>query len=99
MALIQEIIAGWPRERMAVLGSRSAASMPPAWPRTPACRAVLLNPAVDPARDLAGYIGEQTAFHDAVAAFLLRARPFIDEQSRATPAARPGGPPRALHSP
>jgi predicted esterase YcpF (UPF0227 family) len=38
------------------------------------CRAVLLNPAVDPARDLAAHIGEQTAWHDPGRALLLRTR-------------------------
>ena len=40
--------------------------------------AVLLNPAVDPARDLAAHIGEQTAFHDPRRALLLRAG-YVDE--------------------
>ena len=30
------------------------------------CRAVLLNPAVHPARDLAGQVGAQTGYHDGV---------------------------------
>ena len=43
------------------------------WREAPGCRAVLLNPAVDPARDLAGAIGEQTAWHEPGRALLLRA--------------------------
>jgi len=39
---------------------------------------VLLNPAVDPARDLARYIGEQTAWHDPEERFFFRPE-FIDE--------------------
>jgi uncharacterized protein len=42
------------------------------------CPAVLLNPAVEPARDLAKYIGEQTAFHDPSERFFFRAE-FVDE--------------------
>ena len=42
------------------------------------CRAVLLNPAVDPARDLAAYIGEQTAWHDPAEHFFFRPD-YIDE--------------------
>ena len=38
------------------------------------CRAVLLNPAVDPARDLARYIGEQTAWHDPDERFFFEPR-------------------------
>ena len=41
------------------------------------CRAVLLNPAVDPARDLARHIGETTAWHSDER-FFFRAE-FIDE--------------------
>ena len=36
------------------------------------CRAVLLNPAVDPARDLEKYIGEQTTWHDPAERFFFR---------------------------
>jgi len=42
------------------------------------CRAVLLNPAVDPARDLTRYIGEQTAFHDPAEHFMFEPG-FVDE--------------------
>jgi predicted esterase YcpF (UPF0227 family) len=37
-----------------------------------ACRAVLLNPAINPARDLAGYIGDLTSFHDPDDHFYFR---------------------------
>jgi predicted esterase YcpF (UPF0227 family) len=50
------------------------------------CPAVLLNPAVDPARDLAAYVGEQTAFHDPGERFLFRAE-YVDELRALTPAA------------
>jgi predicted esterase YcpF (UPF0227 family) len=46
---------------------------------------VLLNPAVDPARDLAEYIGETTAWHSDDR-FFFEAR-FIDELAQVTPAA------------
>ena len=39
---------------------------------------MLLNPAVDPARDLAGYVGEQAAWHDPDQKFEFRPE-FIDE--------------------
>jgi hypothetical protein len=39
---------------------------------------VLLNPAVDPARDLARYIGEQTAWHDPSERFYFEPH-FVDE--------------------
>ena len=39
---------------------------------------MLLNPAVDPARDLGKYIGEQTAWHDPSQRFFFEPR-FVDE--------------------
>lgn len=64
MRRVREAIASWPRERMAVVGS-SLGGFYATWvAEETGCRAVLLNPAVDPARDLARHIGEQTAWHD-----------------------------------
>ena len=42
------------------------------------CKAALLNPAIDPARDLAKYIGEQSAWHDPGERFYF-APEFVDE--------------------
>ena len=39
-------------------------SMPAGSPGTQACPSVMINPAVDPARDLARYIGEQTTWQN-----------------------------------
>ncbi len=64
MALIQQGIADWPRERMAVVGSSLGGFYAHVLARQIACPVVLLNPAVYPARDLAGYIGEHPAWHD-----------------------------------
>ena len=50
------------------------------------CPAVVLNPAVDPARDLARHIGEQTAWHDPGERFLFRPE-YVDELRAMTPAA------------
>ena len=78
MKLVREGIRGWPADRSAVLGSSlggfyaTAVAEATGWP------AVLLNPAIDPARDLAAYIGEQTAFHDAGQRFDFRAE-YVDE--------------------
>jgi len=41
-------------------------------------RAVVLNPAVDPARDLARHIGEQSAWHDPDRRFFFRPE-YVDE--------------------
>jgi hypothetical protein len=69
MQLVEQCIAGWPRERMAVVGS-SLGGFYATWvaERT-GCRAVLLNPAVHAARDLARYVGEQVAWHDPAERF------------------------------
>lgn len=64
MELVARGIAAWQRERMAVVGS-SLGGFYATWvAEQTGCRAVLLNPAVDPARDLHGYIGEQASWHD-----------------------------------
>ena len=42
------------------------------------CKAVQLNPAVHPARDLAHFIGEQTSWHDPVEKFFFKTE-FVDE--------------------
>jgi uncharacterized protein len=64
MALVRQATIDWPRERMAVVGSSLGGFYATGVAEETGCRAVLLNPAVDPARDLARHIGEQTAFHD-----------------------------------
>ena len=78
MALVETLTAAWPHARMAVIGS-SLGGFYATWvaERT-GCRAVLLNPAVDPARDLAAHIGEQTFFHDPTERFFFQPA-FVDE--------------------
>ena len=49
-----------------------------------ACRAVLLNPAVHPARDLRAYVGDQTMYHDG-APFVFESV-YIDELAAMAPA-------------
>lgn len=72
MDLVMATVMGWPRESMAVVGS-SLGGFYAAWvaSRT-GCRAVLLNPAVHPARDLAHHIGEHTGWHDTQERFHFR---------------------------
>lgn len=56
---------------MAVVGS-SLGGFYASWvARQTGCPSVLLNPAVDPARDLARHIGEQTAWHDPAERFFF----------------------------
>lgn len=70
-ALVQGI-ADWPREHMAVIGSSLGGFYASAVAELTGCRAVVLNPAVFPARDLAQYIGEQTSWQDPQEKFFFR---------------------------
>ncbi len=86
MALLRKGTAGWPNGAAAVLGSSlggfyaTAVAEATGWP------AVLLNPAVDPARDLAAHIGEQSAFHSPEERFFFRPE-YVDElRAMAVPA-------------
>ena len=79
---IMDGIAGWPGEAgfesMAVVGSSLGGFYATAVAERTGCKAVLLNPAVEPARDLSGYIGEQTTWHNANEHFFFEPR-FVDE--------------------
>lgn len=61
---VLQAIADWPRESMAVMGSSLGGFYATWLAERFGCKAVLLNPAVHPARDLAAHIGEQTLWHD-----------------------------------
>lgn len=90
MAMVMDGIAGWPARHMAVVGSSLGGFYATHVAETMGCRAVLLNPAVDPARDLARHIGEQTAWHDPQERFYFE--PAFVEELRALqhgPVARP----------
>lgn len=78
MALLQAGAADWPLGRTAIVGSSLggfyAAWLSNAW----GCPAVLLNPAVHPARDLSRYIGEHPAWHDPAQKIFFEAA-FVQE--------------------
>jgi hypothetical protein len=78
MALVEAGIAPWPVETTAVLGSSLGGYYATWLAEKLGCPAVLLNPAVYPARDLAGWVGEQRAYHDRDERLLIRPG-FIDE--------------------
>ncbi|MBA4194631.1 MAG: esterase [Comamonadaceae bacterium] len=59
----------WPRDSMVVVGSSLGGFYARWFALQTGCRAVLLNPAAHPARDLARYVGEQTAWHDPAERF------------------------------
>ncbi len=78
---VQQLLAGvaaWPAAHSGVIGSSLGGFYATALADRLGWRAVLLNPAVDPARDLASHIGETSTWHDSDARFYFRAE-FIDE--------------------
>lgn len=78
MALVTQGIDGWPRGSMAVVGS-SLGGFYARWVALQTgCRAVLLNPAAQPAHDLAAYVGDLTAWHDPQERFYFRPE-FVEE--------------------
>ena len=76
--LIQAGTAGWPAHRMAVIGSSLGGFYATWLAAQRGCKAVLLNPAIDPARDLAKYVGEQSTWHHPAERFYF-APEFVDE--------------------
>jgi len=93
MARVRELCTGWPDEGVAVVGSSLggfyAAAL--ANPR-PHWRVGLLNPAVDPARDLSAYIGENRQWHASEESFFFRPE-YVDELRALQPEA-PANPAR-----
>jgi predicted esterase YcpF (UPF0227 family) len=71
-ALIETGTADWPAARMGVIGSSLGGYYATRLAWQTGCRAALLNPAVDPARDLAHYIGEQRHWHQPSESFYFR---------------------------
>jgi predicted esterase YcpF (UPF0227 family) len=90
MEMVSAGMACWPRETMAVMGSSLGGFYATHVAETCGCRAVLLNPAVNPARDLAKHIGEQTAWHEPKERFFFEPR-YVEELRALThgPVARP----------
>jgi hypothetical protein len=77
-ALIDSGTADWPAVRMAVVGSSLGGFYATWLAQRRGCRAVVLNPAVQPARDLAAHIGEQASWHDPAERFFFRPE-YVDE--------------------
>lgn len=77
-ALIASGTANWPAQRMAVIGSSLGGFYATWLAAHRGCKAVLLNPAIDPARDLARHIGEQSTWHNPAEHFYF-APEFVDE--------------------
>ena len=84
LACIRTLTAGWPAATTGVIGSSLGGFYATIVAEALACRAVLLNPAVDPARDLAAHIGRQTMYHAAEESFDFRAE-YVDQLAAMTP--------------
>jgi predicted esterase YcpF (UPF0227 family) len=78
MAMLLDGVKDWPRASMAVVGSSLGGFYATYVAEQMGCKAALLNPAVDPARDLAKYIGEQTSWHHADERFFFK-HEFVPE--------------------
>ncbi|PQA76705.1 YqiA/YcfP family alpha/beta fold hydrolase [Rhodoferax sp. TS-BS-61-7] len=78
MDMLLKGISQWPRQTMAAVGSSLGGFYATGVAEHTGCRAVLVNPAVDPARDLAKYIGEQTSWHDPEERFFFQPE-YVDE--------------------
>lgn len=86
LALVLQGVSAWPLDAMAVVGSSLGGFYATVVAERLGCPAVLLNPAVDPARDLAKYIGEQSSWHDPAERFYFRPE-FVAELRAMTPVA------------
>ena len=92
--LIDRHTADWPTHTMAVIGS-SLGGFYASWlSRRRGCRAVVINPSVQPARSLSAYIGSHPMWHDDTQQ-LYFAPHFVDELralQQDTPLDQPPGP-------
>ena len=75
---VQQAIADWPRTSMAVMGSSLGGFYATWLAEQFGCRAVLLNPAVKPTRDLAAQLGEHALWHDPAQSFTFE-QSHVDE--------------------
>ena len=78
MVDVMDAITHWPRETTAIVGSSLGGFYATWLAEQLGCRAVLLNPAVRPARDLAPHVGKQTLWHEPDTHFVLEPH-YIDE--------------------
>lgn len=85
MSMVFDALGTWPAAQAAVIGSSLGGFYATVVAERVGCPAVLLNPAVHPARDLAKYIGEQTSWHDPAERFFFREE-FVGELAALAPA-------------
>jgi len=92
------VIAHWPRDTMAIVGS-SLGGFYASWvARQTGCRSVLLNPAVFPARDLQRHIGDQSQWHAPQERFYFQESYIAELEAMANEGTHAPGPELALIS-
>lgn len=84
MAMLQEGIVQWPVDHMAVMGSSLGGFYATVLAENTGCPAAVLNPAIDPARDLANHVGEQSIWGNSESRFQFEPA-FVDELRAMTP--------------
>ncbi len=82
--LMREGTRGWPWHSMAALGSSLGGFYATVVAEAFGFRAVVLYAAIDPARDLVRYVGDQTDWHDPSQHFEFSAA-YVDELRAMTP--------------
>jgi uncharacterized protein len=65
-------VGRWPAQTMGVVGSSLGGFYATVVAEELGCRAALINPAINPARDLAHFIGDLTSYHDPDDHFFFR---------------------------
>ena len=85
-ALVRDGTDDWPVAGMAVVGSSLGGFYATCMAEQRRCVALLLNPAVDPARDLARHVGVQSQYHAPEQLFEFLPG-YLDELRAMTPAA------------
>ena len=85
-ALIEQGSRDWPADSMAVIGSSLGGYYATALAEARGCQAMLLNPAIDPARDLEPFVGELAQFHQPEQRFVFSAQHLAEMRALAVPA-------------
>lgn len=78
MQALESALAGWPTKSMAIIGSSLGGFYATYLAERYGCKAVVLNPAVFPARDLSAHLGDQQVWQDPSSHFVFERR-YLDE--------------------
>ncbi|MEO8278062.1 MAG: YqiA/YcfP family alpha/beta fold hydrolase [Ideonella sp.] len=83
LTMLRTLMSGWPAAGSAIVGSSLGGFYATVLGEELACRTLLINPAIDPARGLASAVGSTTMWHSAEP-FEFRAE-YVDELRQMTP--------------